>query len=535
MQTPMRHREREVLRPLADDLFTLVANSASKKQWADWLRVALEHASASGDLGLVTKLLQAGANVKSRAATTGCRSRTVLDAAAEGGNDGVVSALLGAGADADLNVRSGSKRRSALHRAAFLGHDSISRTLILAGADLGVLDSEKRTPLLLAVREGHVQVAYSLLLAGACPNAKDRWQDTALHVAAGLGHGQIVGALLLTGADPNATDDCGRSALHLAAENGHLAAAEFLLAAGADIDHRYGDSEISVLDSAAAHGNVDILRALLRSHSDSSGGDGAFGRATHVVDVNTPDSSGYTALHMAADNNQVGAIDVLVEAGADIQAQDQHDWTPLHSAARYDGCSEAVQVLLQTHGANVGASDTAGETPLHVACSYLAAGPAELLLRFGADETAVNSEGHTPLDVVGIYADDDASTIEDLYHATARDENIRRLLGHAPQDRAWRRRGPLVLCRHYRISHQIGFVNSSCSGRGHHHKLSRSDERWQVFGNVVGGGGEGSGWRDAMERGGTSTARAVGGSGEAVWRVVLLAEEGIFRAIVGFL
>ncbi|CAN0014454.1 unnamed protein product [Sphacelaria rigidula] len=436
----MRHREREVLRPLADDLFTLVANSASKKQWADWLRVALEHASASGDLGLVTKLLQAGAN--------------------------------------------------------------------------------KRTPLLLAVREGHVQVAYSLLLAGACPNAKDRWQDTALHVAAGLGHGQIVGALLLTGADPNATDDCGRSALHLAAENGHLAAAEFLLAAGADIDHRYGDSEISVLDSAAAHGNVDILRALLRSHSDSSGGDGAFG---------------YTALHMAADNNQVGAIDVLVEAGADIQAQDQHDWTPLHSAARYDGCSEAVQVLLQTHGANVGASDTAGETPLHVACSYLAAGPAELLLRFGADETAVNSEGHTPLDVVGIYADDDASTIEDLYHATARDENIRRLLGHAPQDRAWRRRGPLVLCRHYCISHQIGFVNSSCSGRGHHHKLSRSDERWQVFGNVVGGGGEGSGWRDAMERGGTSTARAVGGSGEAVWRVVLLAEEGIFRAIVGFL
>lgn len=294
----------------------------------------------------------------------------------------------------DINTRSGSKRRSALHRAAFLGHDDVSRVLLLAGAEVGLLDAEKRTPLHLAVREGHQRVVCNLLLGGACPNAKDRKRDTPVHLAAALGHEQILGSLLLNGADKNSLDALGRSALHLAAERGHVAVVETLLAAGADVNHiRYSNSEISVLDSAASHGNVDILRALLptASHGNDSGG---------LADVNAIDSTGYTALHMAADNNQVAAIEVLVQAGADVEAQDQHHWTPLHCAARYNCCQDAISALLVKHGANVNARDTAGESPLHIACAYLAPGAADLLLRCGADETARNGDGHTASEVI---------------------------------------------------------------------------------------------------------------------------------------
>ena len=59
--------------------------------------------------------------------------------------------------------------------------------------------------------------------------------------------------------------------------------ADALLMANADTDIRYGENELSPLDSAASHGHVSVLRALIQ----------------HGVDVNAVDSTGYTALHMA--------------------------------------------------------------------------------------------------------------------------------------------------------------------------------------------------------------------------------------------
>lgn len=38
---------------------------------------------------------------------------------------------------------------------------------------------------------------------------------------------------------------------------------------------------------------------------------------------------------LTADNNRPNAIDVLIDAGANIESQDVHQWTPLHCAARW--------------------------------------------------------------------------------------------------------------------------------------------------------------------------------------------------------
>ena len=87
------------------------------------------------------------------------------------------------------------------------------------------------------------------------------------------------------------------------------------MSVGAALSLRHGDGGTSALDWATFHGRVDVMRYLLQ----------------HGVDVNdASDKTGFTALHVGASSNQVGAIDVLVPAGADMDAGKGE--TPLHVA-----------------------------------------------------------------------------------------------------------------------------------------------------------------------------------------------------------
>jgi ankyrin repeat protein len=59
------------------------------------------------------------------------------------------------------------------------------------------------------------------------------------------------------------------------------------------------------------------------------------------------------------------AVKVLLEAGADINAVNEADFTALHGAA-FRGLNEVVQYLVQ-HGANINARDFRGRTPYRLA------------------------------------------------------------------------------------------------------------------------------------------------------------------------
>lgn len=65
----------------------------------------------------------------------------------------------------------------------------------------------------------------------------------------------------------------------------------------------------------------------------------------------------------------------------------------------------------------------------------------DLLLRHGADEKAVDNNGHTPADMV------EYSDVEGKGSLAEGVERVRKLLANAPADCAWRPRGFLVLCR----------------------------------------------------------------------------------------
>ena len=162
----------------------------------------------------------------------------------------------------------------------------------------------------------------------------------------------------------------------------------------------------------------------------------------------------------------------------------------------------------------------------------------------------MNEDGRTAADVIGIYAaDSDGSTPRER---AQRADRIRRLLRGAPADRAWRRRGFIVLCRH---RHRLSQGNTTATtapgvtavtgenenraavedldycrlGKSSANKVPRIMDR-EEFGRHIEGAG------DAL----ASSATAGGNGGGSCFdgfcrQLVGLAEEELFRYIVGFL
>lgn len=204
---------------------------------------------------------------------------------------------------------------------------------------------------------------------------------------------------------------------------------ETLLEAGADSTLRSGFSDQSVLDFAAAlmrfSRGIDVNEAAGIDVDDETG---------HATSY-----AGFCALHWAARGDHVGAIDALVGAGANVELRAANGYTPFIAAA-VENRRKAMLALLR-HGACINSAGSRS-TALHVVCSMSLErmeATVSLLLRWGADETALDGDGKTPADLVNLNGDcDEPLSPEDV-------ERVRLLLARAPAQRAWRRRGWLVM------------------------------------------------------------------------------------------
>jgi hypothetical protein len=111
---------------------------------------------------------------------------------------------------------------------------------------------------------------------------------------------------------------------------------------------------------------------------------------------------GDTALHEAARNGSSEVILLLLKNGADIEARNGEDKTPLHLAGMADKALDAVTVLLDNN-ADIAARDEKGCTVLHHAAAGREALPVKLLLDRGADITVKDKKNATAFHYAVIY------------------------------------------------------------------------------------------------------------------------------------
>ena len=166
-------------------------------------------------------------------------------------------------------------------------------------------------------------------------------------------------ALLLTtsGALAVANDALAQTScpdFHESARNGNLAGVECNLAiVGGPRNPSAGADGLTPLHHAAGNGHAEIVTVLLAE-------------AGVGPDPRTNPSQNETPLHHAAFTGQEKIVSILLDAGADVNAKNAGQSTPLHFAFR-QGNLEVVKHLLREEDVLVNERDSSGFTPLDFA------------------------------------------------------------------------------------------------------------------------------------------------------------------------
>jgi ankyrin repeat protein len=176
------------------------------------------------------------------------------------------------------------------------------------------------------------------------------------------------------------------------------------------------------------------------------------------ANVNAQNKDGNTPLHKASEHGNTEVAKLLIENGANVNAQDKNGLTPLHVAIRYfteialllinKGASlfaktikglhpldlaqgESTKILLQK--VDVNTHDQDGHTPLHYASQKGLSDAAKNLIARGAAINAQDNYGRTPLHYASFYGRED---IVNLLLAAGADRDLKDTMGKNAFDTA---------------------------------------------------------------------------------------------------
>ncbi|RDW66000.1 hypothetical protein BP6252_09635 [Coleophoma cylindrospora] len=322
-------------------------------------------------------------------------ARTALIIAAESGFHDIMKILLEHGADVGL---SDYKNRNVIHVSAGRGDTNCVQLLLEHGASIMIRDYYQSNPLHLAAAGGHESLVSLLLENGASLTATNHHGETPLHVATLQGHAGVVSILLAAELDPEKRQRDAMASLHWGIDAGKLAVIKRLLepeASKAEFQRSIYDSILGIapnidqgnfvevieflldcwtnintgnhrgqtlLHQAAKLGNLQLAQILFTRHAsmtiEANDGETSFltacgQKSRRIVelflragaDPNSiqPDNR-YTALHKAAEGGDVEIVKLLVERGADVNAELPGGLTALHLASE-KGHDDIVKLL----------------------------------------------------------------------------------------------------------------------------------------------------------------------------------------------
>ncbi|GHS93191.1 hypothetical protein AGMMS49949_06200 [Alphaproteobacteria bacterium] len=339
------------------------------------------------------KLLKKGANVD----TKDENGRTPLHLAALCGDKEAVEFLLAHGADVHATCTDPilGANITPLHNAVYRGDLEIVVLLVEHNADVNAEDSKNCTPLHNAAGNGREDMAIFLLDNGASVNAQDKDGQTPLHGAAYSGLPSIVELLLDRGAKTDERDKDGRTALHLAVDKANLDVVVLLLDRGAKPDVKDNEKKTPLewvsFYKKEGEKNKTPEKTNLRKWE----------KVIKIFELNKQGKLGdlvrNSKLFNAIQNGDLEAVQQLLNEGADINAKDNSDQTPLFIAVSKKE-TEIIKLLLDTKGIAVNAKNQEAErTSLHVAARDGFYDIVKLLVEKEADVQAGDKHRSTPL------------------------------------------------------------------------------------------------------------------------------------------
>jgi ankyrin repeat protein len=105
-----------------------------------------------------------------------------------------------------------------------------------------------------------------------------------------------------------------------------------------------------------------------------------------------------TALSSAVVHNYIACVEVLIQAGADVNCKDDRNFTPTSLAAG-EGFYEVLRLLLRQSATQYDEKNADGYTPLTAALMNDHIDCVELLIRYGANVNVADHYGVTPLHI----------------------------------------------------------------------------------------------------------------------------------------
>ena len=202
-----------------------------------------------------------------------------------------------------------------------------------------------------------------LIDAGADLHTKNEWEESPLHYACKSGALDIVMMLVRAGAGMRATDDEGSTCLAIAAYSGNTETARYLVGLP-DIDVNHRDStDLTVLHSAAASKATDVAQVLIDAGAD----------------IDAVDNEGHAPLYFACASGAFDVVKMLVRAGADAVGG-----TCLTKAASC-GHTETVRYLVGLPEVDANHRDDDLKTALHCAVENAHTDVVQVLIDAGAD------------------------------------------------------------------------------------------------------------------------------------------------------
>lgn len=323
----------------------------------------------------------------------------------------------------DFDIVIGDEEQTALHIAAHQDNIDAFTALLDAGADPNISDSTGLTPISIIMKSEKMKEreliigVEALLKRGVDVNTVDLDGARPIHYACKKGYSKLVDVLVNGNANAGFKFE-GSTCLHLSIESLDKASLDIILKTGVDLNVKNSDSLTPLMLCSKLHfaegtKSLVMFSDKLLLNSKNQDGDTCLhicsrknGFAVsniirllveHGADINAQNDDGEAPIHVHIRRSRIEGVRTLLELRCDLHTRSKNDLTPLMFASETGNIS-AVRMLLRA-GANVNEENSGLHSCLFYFCDResISVRILRLLLRAGGNILKRDKDGDTIL------------------------------------------------------------------------------------------------------------------------------------------